>query len=76
VIEYFCSGEYSPGCEAGISPIADDLDWSLCSPVLLDQFQTIARSTTLMSDKDRIALSLAEWTADERSEQFIYDGLR
>ena len=29
-IEYFCSGEYSPGCEAGISPLAADIDWSLC----------------------------------------------
>jgi dTDP-4-dehydrorhamnose 3,5-epimerase len=76
VIEYFCSGEYSPGCEAGISPIADDIDWSLCSSELLDQFQTIARSTALMSDKDRNALSMAEWTADERSEQFLYDDHR
>ena len=32
VIEYLCSGEYSPGNEAGISPVADDLDWSLCEP--------------------------------------------
>lgn len=76
VIEYLCSGEYSPGCEAGISPIADDLDWSLCDPALRDQFQTIAHSTTLMSDKDRNALSLAGWTADERSENFRYDDLR
>ncbi len=43
VIEYFCSGEYSPGNEAGISPVADDLDWSLCDPALRDQFQSIAR---------------------------------
>jgi dTDP-4-dehydrorhamnose 3,5-epimerase len=25
-IEYFCSGEYSPGCEAGVTPIAADID--------------------------------------------------
>ncbi len=37
-IEYYCSGEYSPGCEAGISPLADDLDWSLCDPALKAQF--------------------------------------
>jgi dTDP-4-dehydrorhamnose 3,5-epimerase len=76
VIEYYCSGEYSPGCEAGLSPLADDLDWSLCAPKLRDQFQAIVRSTRLISDKDRDGLSLAQWTADERSENFIYDDLR
>ena len=29
-IEYYCTGEYSPGCEAGISPLSGELDWSLC----------------------------------------------
>jgi dTDP-4-dehydrorhamnose 3,5-epimerase len=28
-IEYLCSGEYSPEHEAGISPFAEDIDWSL-----------------------------------------------
>jgi dTDP-4-dehydrorhamnose 3,5-epimerase len=76
VIEYYCSGEYSPGNEAGLSPIAPDLDWSLCEPSLRDQFQAIAHSTTLMSNKDRNGLTLADWTADERSANFRYDDLR
>lgn len=75
VIEYYCSGEYSPGNEAGLSPIAPDLDWSLCDPSLRDQFQVIAHSTPLMSDKDRLGLTLADWTADERSANFRYDDL-
>ncbi|MBA2598424.1 MAG: dTDP-4-dehydrorhamnose 3,5-epimerase family protein [Chloroflexia bacterium] len=75
VIEYFCSGEYSPGNEAGISPVAEDLDWSLCIPALRDQFQSIARDTSLMTDKDRNGFSLASWTADERSGNFLYDDL-
>lgn len=33
MIEYFCSGEYSPGCEAGISPLASDIDWTLYDPI-------------------------------------------
>ncbi|MCA9876578.1 MAG: dTDP-4-dehydrorhamnose 3,5-epimerase family protein, partial [Thermomicrobiales bacterium] len=53
VIEYLCSGEYSPGNEAGISPIAPDLDWSLCDPELASLFQGIAHTTDLMTDKDR-----------------------
>ena len=76
VIEYFCSGEYSPGCEAGISPLAADIDWSLCPPDLLAQVQAIVPNTSLISDKDRDAFSLAAWTADPRSENFLYDDLR
>jgi dTDP-4-dehydrorhamnose 3,5-epimerase len=76
VIEYYCTGEYSPGCEAGISPLAGDLDWSLCAPELRDQFRAIAHETTLMTDKDRNGFSLAGWTADERSENFLYDDHR
>jgi dTDP-4-dehydrorhamnose 3,5-epimerase len=75
VIEYFCSGEYSPGNEAGVSPVADDLDWSLCDPALADQFRTIASTTNLMTDKDRNSFSVAGWAADPRSENFKYDDL-
>lgn len=71
-IEYFCSGEYSQGCESGISPLASDLDWSLCDPELKAQFDKIAATTELMTEKDRSGLSLAQWIADDRSNQFIY----
>ena len=76
VIEYYCSGEYSPGNEAGISPVAGDLDWSLCDPQLRDQFQSIAQNSPLMTAKDRDGLSMAQWTADSRSEKFLYNDLR
>ena len=75
VIEYLCSGEDSPGNEAGISTIAEDIDWSLCSPELASLFQQISRSTDLMTDKDRNGFSLAAWSADPRSEIFQYDEL-
>lgn len=75
VIEYFCSGEYSPGNEAGVSPVAEDLDWSLCDPALADQFRTIASTTSLMTDKDRNSFSVAAWAADPRAENFRYDDL-
>ena len=42
VIEYFCSGEYSPGCEAGISPLAEDIDWSLCDKKLKREFPLLS----------------------------------
>lgn len=75
VIEYFCSGEWRPGCEAGISPLATDLDWSLCDPDLRRQFADIAGATTLISDKDRDGFALGAWAADDRSENFRYEDL-
>jgi len=69
-IEYYCSGEYSPGNEAGISPLAPDLDWSWCEPSLKAEFDALVGATALMSDKDRDALSLQAWLADERAEHF------
>ena len=71
-IEYFCSGEYSPGCEAGISPLADDINWSLCDPALAETVQGVLHGTPLITDKDRNAFSVASWERDERSDNFVY----
>jgi dTDP-4-dehydrorhamnose 3,5-epimerase len=72
LIEYFCSGEYSPENEAGISPLAEDIDWSLCDQGLRETFYKIASSTQLITDKDRSGLSVSAWKKDERSNNFIY----
>ncbi len=74
-IEYFCSGEYSPGCEAGISPCAADIDWSLCDPSLKALFDSLASTTTLVTDKDRDGFTMESWLADERSEHFTFANL-
>ncbi len=71
-IEYFCSGEYSPGCEAAISPLAPDIDWSLCQPRLREAFLALAPTTPLITDKDKNGLSVRAWEADPRSENFIH----
>ena len=71
-IEYFCSGEYSPGYEAGISPLAEDIDWSSCDQDLRETFYEIASRTPLMTEKDRKSLSVSAWKSDERSNNFIY----
>jgi dTDP-4-dehydrorhamnose 3,5-epimerase len=71
-IEYLCSGEYSPGNEAGISPLAEDIDWSLCDPRLRQTFYGIAASTRLMTEKDREGLSVSAWEKDVRSDKFTY----
>ncbi len=70
-IEYFCTGEYSQGCEAAISPFSGDIDWSLCDPALKARFDVLAGSAVI-SDKDRQAPTLQAWLADPRSDQFRY----
>jgi dTDP-4-dehydrorhamnose 3,5-epimerase len=72
VIEYLCTGEYNPSCEAGISPTAPDLDWSLCVPAIRTLFQQVAARTERISPKDRDGLTLAAWTGDPRANHFIY----
>lgn len=75
IIEYFCSGEYSPGCEAGISPLAKDLDWSLCESVLRQEFTQLVDSNPAITDKDKNAFQLNQWLADARSDNFLYEHL-
>jgi dTDP-4-dehydrorhamnose 3,5-epimerase len=72
LIEYFCTGEYSPGCEAGISPLAADIDWSLFEPELKKQFDAIVAGNLLMTDKDRNGYSLASWTQTPDSNRFVF----
>ena len=71
-IEYFCSGEYNPGCEAGISPLATDIDWSICDPKLKKEFDSVAYADPLMTDKDRNGYSLASWTSNPNSDRFLF----
>jgi dTDP-4-dehydrorhamnose 3,5-epimerase len=75
MIEYLCSGEYSPGCEAGISPLSTDIDWSLCDPALKREFDGILAGQLLITDKDRNACSLTQWAQDSRSNNFVYGAL-
>ncbi len=71
-IEYFCTGEYSPGCEAGISPMAADIDWSLYDPKLKRDFEAIALADPLMTEKDKNGYSLSSWIRNPNSDQFIF----
>lgn len=71
-IEYLCSGEYSPGCEAGISPLAQDINWDLCPRELLNEFSRLKRGSPLITDKDRNGHSVAGWKNDQRSDNFKF----
>ncbi len=75
LIEYFCSGEYSPGCEAGISPLAEDIDWSLCDADLKQEFDQLVATQLIITEKDKNGFSVAQWSQDSRSENFVYGKL-
>jgi dTDP-4-dehydrorhamnose 3,5-epimerase len=70
--EYFCTGHYNPACEAGISPLAKDINWSLCDAELKKLFDLCVSATPLISDKDKNGFSLQEWLENENSGKFIY----
>ena len=74
-IEYFCTGEYSQGFEVGISPLAEDIDWSLCDENLRRTLMKVASGTGIMTDKDRNGLSLRDWEQREESDLFIHEEL-
>lgn len=69
-IEYFCTGDYNPGNEAGISPMSPDIDWRLCDAGLKARFDELVANGATLSDKDRAGVTVAEWLADERSQNF------
>lgn len=71
LIEYFCSGQYNPACEAGLSPLAKDINWSLADAALHQDFIELASGGKfLMSDKDKGGFTAGAWAADKRSENF------
>lgn len=70
-IEYLCTGEYSPSCEMGISPLSSDIDWSLCAPGLKHLFEMTVANCPLMTDKDRNGASVQAWEHDPRSKNFV-----
>lgn len=72
-IEYLCSAEYNPACEGAVSPMAPDLDWSLCDARLRGEFERAIADGALMSPKDREAPTLAGWQQDARSAHFVFE---
>lgn len=71
MIEYFCSGAYSPGCEAGISPLSQDIDWSICDGQLKAVFDNVVEQGAILTEKDRNGFTLKSWLEQEASNQFV-----
>ena len=69
-IEYLCNAEWNPQGEGCICPTSDELDWSLCDPVLVDTFAEIVRTSELISDKDRQGMTFADWLGHPENVAF------
>ena len=69
-IEYFCSGSYNGECEAGVSPFAKDIDWSICDEGLKNKFFEL-KDSFIATPKDINALSINEWLSKPESNNFI-----
>lgn len=70
-LEYFCTSTWAPGNETGVSPLATDLDWSLCEPALKARYDAV-KPDALLTPKDRDGFSLAAWQATPHSDFFVY----
>ena len=69
-IEYFCSSAYNGECEAGISPFAEDIDWSICDSNLKDKFFEL-KNLFIATPKDINGLSVKEWLNRNDANNFI-----
>jgi len=73
-MEYLCTGEYNGRCEASISPLAEDIDWSLANKVYLNKFKSLLQGRCTLSKKDGDGMTTEDWTNNPVSNKFmIYD---
>lgn len=68
-IEYFCSGVYNGDCEAGISPFAEDIDWSICDAKMKNLFFDL-KDNFIATSKDINGLSFKSWIESSDSQNF------
>ena len=71
-IEYFCTGEYNSNCEASISPLSADIDWTMCDKDLKNKLDIIV-NIPLISSKDKNGLTLNQWLRKKNSDKFKYE---
>ena len=68
-IEYFCSASYNGECEAGVSPFAEDIDWSICDPKMKNLFFDL-KDSFIATQKDINGLSVKQWLDSNNANNF------
>jgi dTDP-4-dehydrorhamnose 3,5-epimerase len=71
-IEYSCNASWNPKGETSISPLAKDIDWSVCDPKMYAEFTQIADSDPMITEKDRDGYTITSWNACADSDNFVY----
>lgn len=71
-IQYLCSGTYNQSCEASISPVAKDIDWSICDKAIETKIKKVFDGDILIKERDLSGLSMAEWFKNKNSDKFKY----
>lgn len=72
LIEYIVTGQWAPETERGVSPLAKDIDWSLCEPKLVTIFDEITSKNPLITEKDKKGYTVGEWLKNPDSNNFTY----
>lgn len=72
IMEYFCTGQWAPETERGISPLSQDIDWSLCNVDIKNTLDQI-KGQLIISDKDLAGLNLGDWQNSVDSQNFIFE---
>ncbi len=70
-IEYLCTDEYNPDCEACVNPLSKDIDWSIANTDVKNIFDEFKKNGLTISNKDKSGLTLTQWRNDERSKNFV-----
>jgi len=75
LIEYFCTGQWAPETERGISPLANDINWSVMNKEVKSKIEKVIRNSPIINAKDAEGMSLSEWMASDESSNFTSSDL-
>ena len=71
MMEYFCTGTYSPESERTISIFSEEINWSKCDEKIFSEFSKIDKSTLKIKERDLNAMSISDWEKEEFSKIFV-----
>lgn len=71
-VQYLCSGTYNPRAEGVISPLAEDIDWSMCEKKLAAKIKKAFDKDILVKERDLQGMTLEQWRRNKASDKFLY----
>ena len=71
LIEYFCTGQWAHETERAISPLSNDIDWSVFNSELKKKYDEFMKTSLIINEKDKNGLTLEQWRNSGDSKNFI-----